>query len=159
MDEQNIRNIKKSWRNKRGIWFRREDDSQSGEASGGSPQKRGADSFVLNDLVHQKMGPSLYKALATVAVAIFGGAFILGYRISSYSRDEIAKVVIDVVPDVRMDKDGPTIRGRFETYDSNIIIWNNELEKINQTFRTLGVFQQYQEMPSPLQKPNKGKKK
>lgn len=159
MDEQSIRNIEKGWRGKRRIFLRREDDSQSGQASGNSIQKGGSDSFVLNDLIHQKMGPSLYKALTTLAVAIFGGAFLLGYRISSYSRDEIAKVVIDVVPDVRMDKDGPTIRARFETYDSNIIVWNNELEKINSTFRTLGVFQQYQDMPSPLQKPTKGKKK
>jgi len=150
--------IKKSWGSKRRVFFRREDDSESGQTSGTAPQKRGTDSFILNDLIHQKMGPSLYKALTTVAVAIFGGAFLLGYRISSYSRDEIAKVVVDVVPDVRMDKDGPTIRAKFETYDSNIIIWNNELTNINQKFQNLGVYQQYQEMPSPLQKPGKGKK-
>lgn len=152
-----VRNFEKSWGSKRRIFFRREDDSQSNQASGSSPKSGGSSSFVLNDLIHEKMGGKVYQALATLAILIFGGAFILGYRISNYSRDEIAKVVIDVVPDVRMDKDGPTIRARFETYDTNIIIWNNDLDKINSTFTGLGVFQQYQNMPSKLQKPGKKK--
>lgn len=111
------RTVKKGWRGKRGDFLRRQDDSQSGETSGGSPQGGRSGSFIRNGLEHEKMGSSLYKGIAAILLGVVGSAFFLGYKLSSYSGDEIAKVVLRVVPDVKMVQDGPTLRKQLQDYD------------------------------------------
>lgn len=123
------RKVKKSWGSKRGNFFRHQDGGEGGQTSGSSPKGGRSDSFILNNLEHQKMGPILIKALATLAVVIFGGAFILGYRISNYSRDEIGKVVEQVVPDVKFSREGPTLRTEIQSLKDKDRDLNYEMGK------------------------------
>lgn len=107
-------------RMERRVFFRRENDSESSQTGGGSPEKRGASSFIRNNLEHEKMGFGFYKTLAAVVLGLIGGGIVIGFMAGNVTRNEISKVVYEVVPNVRMDQDGPTLRRLLYDYESDI---------------------------------------
>lgn len=113
-------NEQESKRDQRGVFFRHQDGGEGSQASGGSSEKGGTSSFIRNNLEHEKMGTGFYKTIASILLAIVGGSFFIGYRASSITRDEISKVVNEVVPNVKFDPDGPTLRRQMYIFESDI---------------------------------------
>lgn len=120
MNEQNSRHFKKGWGNKRGVFFRHEDDSQSSQTSGSPMEKGGANSFIRNNLQHEKMGKSFYQGLAAIFLGFIGTAFYIGFSASDITREEISKVVYEVVPNVKLEPDRPTLRRQMYEFESGI---------------------------------------